>query len=111
MRPRIWMASSEPSTGTAKEVQQVDIIGDGILWQHIISRIESGCAENVGPRFHIWTDGNDILVDDEGVAETIADFLEILGFDTATTGYFDPLEDARSGEEDDHTGWYYISVE
>ena len=25
-----------------------------------------------------------------------------------TTGYFDPEEDARRGEEDRYTGWYYV---
>lgn len=52
------------------------------------------------------------MITKEG-ADTICDLLwqlcqsndEEIAF---TTGYFDPEEDARQGEEDRYTGWYYI---
>ena len=27
------------------------------------------------------------------------------------TGYYDPEEDKRNGEEDRYTGWYYVNVD
>lgn len=89
----------------------MDIISDGILWHHILTRLESGeFNHSMSHGFHAWTDGEQILVDNEGAANNIADFLEILGFDTVVTGYYDPKDDAASGEVDDHTGWYYIDI-
>lgn len=26
------------------------------------------------------------------------------------TGYYDPEEDKRNGEEDRYTGWYYVNI-
>ena len=89
----------------------MDIIRDGILWQHIMERLASGdFNHSMTLNFHAWTDGEQILVDNEASAEYIADFLEILGFDTVVTGYYDPKDDEASGEVDDHTGWYYIDI-
>lgn len=51
----------------------------------------------------------EILCKSEAVADAIADFLEELGFDEVTTGYYDPEEDERSGEVDRLTGWHYVS--
>lgn len=50
-----------------------------------------------------------IISKDEAAANRVADMLDSMGFD-ATTGYFDPVEDARSGEVDSLTGYYYIDI-
>lgn len=54
-----------------------------------------------------WTNGDVILCKTDDAANTIADFLESLGLDP-TTGYYDPVEDAESGEADALTGYYYV---
>ena len=42
----------------------------------------------------VWSDGEMILCKTKEDADT--------------TGYFDTGEDARRGEEDRYTGWYYV---
>lgn len=59
-----------------------------------------------------WSSGEMILCSCETESSIIADFLEDMLKETSdldvNTGYFDPDEDARSGEQDDYTGFYYI---
>lgn len=62
-----------------------------------------------------WTDGSEILCPSKTECEIVAEFLrdvlrEIDDVDVHT-GWYDPDEDARSGEQDDHTGFYYISFD
>lgn len=82
------------------------------LWDFLIERFKTAMEDRpfsfVLGRY--WTGGNEFLFEYEIDAEYFADFLEILGFDS-NTGYYDPEEDARSGETDDHTGWYYVDVD
>ena len=54
-----------------------------------------------------WTDGSEILASSLAAAEHIADVLCLLGLEPHT-GWYDPEEDERGGEVDDHTGWHYI---
>ncbi len=64
----------------------------------------------------IWSDGYcEILCRTESAAGAIADMLQQLyrsqGEDVViNTGYYDPEEDRRQGEEDRYTGWWYINV-
>jgi len=59
-----------------------------------------------------WTDGTEILCPSEMECEIIANFLrDILnefGTMDINTGFYDPYEDAKNGEQDDRTGFYYI---
>ena len=87
----------------------MDLVNDGILWRHIVQQIQNGCNTGHGAKFHIWTDGDVLLVDDESATEIIADFLEIMGFDVCT-GYYDPQEDQDSGTVNEYTGCHYISI-
>lgn len=57
----------------------------------------------------IWSDADEILCNTEAKADAIADLLEALGYDCVVTGYYDPIEDERSGETDKYTGWCYVS--
>lgn len=59
---------------------------------------------------HISTDGTYILCDTEERANSIADLLDAMGWDSVT-GYFDPAKDKRMGEEDRYTGWWYVSAD
>ena len=58
----------------------------------------------------IWAVEDEILCDDEDVAEIIADFLEHMGFGEVNTGYYDPEEDKQNNEVDKFTGWYYVNA-
>ena len=82
------------------------------LWEFLINQVKAAMEDKpFSNRLgKYWTDGNEFLFEDEDDAEYFADFLEILGFDSHT-GYYDPEEDARNRETDDHTGWYYVDVD
>lgn len=80
----------------------MDIINDGILWNQIISSIAEKCGNPSKCGVHFGTDGDLILCDNPAAAEIIADFLELIGYDVATTGTYD--------EEDGKT-WYYIDID
>lgn len=74
-------------------------------------------AENLRdyPEGEIWSDGNEILCKTESAANAIADMLQmryrVCGKEVSVnTGYYDPEEDKRNGEEDWCTGWWYVSV-
>lgn len=60
----------------------------------------------------LWSDGSQIMCRTEALADQIANALEtISGEHEAHTGYYDPFEDARSGETDNHTGWWYVDFD
>lgn len=74
-------------------------------------------AENLRdyPEGEIWSDGNEILCKTESAANAIADMLQtryrVCGKEVSVnTGYYDPEEDKRNGEDDWCTGWWYVSV-
>ena len=54
--------------------------------------------------------GEEILCPDEQTANVMAGLLEAAGYDTPCTGYYDPDEDQRSGETDDVTGYWYVTI-
>lgn len=63
------------------------------------------------PDSRFWFDGEEVLCETEQQAENLADFFDTLyGGATVNTGYYDPDEDERNGETNDHTGWYYVTI-
>lgn len=63
----------------------------------------------------IWSDGEEVLVNSERMANNIAEAIKLLylsqGEDVViNTGYYNPKEDKRNNEEDKYTGWYYVSI-
>lgn len=63
-----------------------------------------------------WSDGSEILCKTESGAEAISDLLFQLYADQGErpviqTGYYDPEEDRRNGEEDYCTGWWYVAID
>lgn len=64
----------------------------------------------------IWSDGGDeILCRTESAADAIADMLEQLYRSQdeeiqVNTGFYDPEEDKRNGEENRYTGWWYVNI-
>ena len=77
-------------------------------WTYLLKCLTQYADRN---RHGYWTDGEEILCKTEEAAEHLADFLEDLGFDSVRTGYYDPEEDQRNNEVNDHTGWYYVTVD
>lgn len=63
----------------------------------------------------IWSVGDELLCKTENAADTLADLIEQLyhfqGEEVSVnTGYYDPEEDKRNGEEDRFTGWWYVNI-
>lgn len=63
----------------------------------------------------IWSAGDELLCKTESAANTLADLLEQLYRTDSKeaiiyTGYYDPKEDERNGEEDRFTGWWYVNM-
>ena len=61
----------------------------------------------------IATDGDELLFRYESDCERFADALDdhVFGCHECHTGYYDPEEDERSNEVDEHTGWYYVDFD
>lgn len=64
----------------------------------------------------VWSDGEDILCKTEDAADAIYDLLIQLYESqdervVIQTGYFDPEEDRRNGEENRYTGWWYVTID
>lgn len=84
---------------------------DNIDWMSIICEALPDYSEG-----KIWSDGIEILVKTESVADTVADLIESLyrlqGEEVlVNTGYYDPEEDKRNNEEDRYTGWWYVNID
>lgn len=67
------------------------------------------------PKGDVWASGGEILCKTEKIANDVADLIEHLYClqdeeVCVCTGYYDPEEDAISGEVDNHTGWWYVDI-
>lgn len=64
----------------------------------------------------VWGNGDELMCKTEAIADAMCDLLFQLyaaqGEEVVFhTGYYDPAEDARSGEEDRCTGWWYVDCD
>lgn len=64
----------------------------------------------------MWFDGERILSPNKSDINWLMTFFEELVDETkidflTVTGYYDPEEDKRNNEVDDHTGMYYLEIE
>lgn len=64
----------------------------------------------------IWSDGEEILVKSEYMANNIAEAIKLLYLSqredvVINTGHYNPEEDKRNNEEDRYTGWWYIHID
>lgn len=64
----------------------------------------------------VWSAGDELLCKTESAANVLADLLWQLYHSqdeelVITTGFYDPEEDKRNGEEDRFTGWWYVNIE
>lgn len=83
------------------------------LFQSVIDALPSSPpAKGTEEEFPIWTDGTEILCRTEWLAWTIANILDnIMGKEFTHYHFYDPEEDQRSNEVDDHTGWWYVDFD
>ena len=63
----------------------------------------------------VWSAGDEILCKTESAADALADLLWQLYQSqdedvVITTGFYDPEEDKRNGEQDRFTGWWYVYI-
>ena len=77
-------------------------------WSYIIKLLEQYADKKHNG---YWTDGEEILCCTEEAAEHLANFLEDIGFDCVMTGSYDPAEDEAFGTVDDHTGYWYVTID
>ena len=95
--------------GCLTEDEELDKLAD-YTYEALKAAHDKEAAQGRGKGQFRYDDG-EILCKTEQQAEGVADFLEDLGFQNVTTGYYDPEEDKRNNEVDDRTGWYYIRWE
>lgn len=79
-------------------------------FNEIATRIRATAEHN------IWSDGDEILCKTKELAESVADMLEMLYVSqgeamSVVTGFYDPAEDKRNNEEDEHTGWWCVTID
>lgn len=63
----------------------------------------------------IWGTADELLCKTEAAANTLAELIEQLYLSQGeevivNTGYYDPEEDKRNGEEDRLSGWWYVNI-
>ena len=102
-----------------------DLLQDGSPLMELLKRLESSKmnwfkAAVMRLRDYsdgeVWSDGEQILCRTESEADAVADFIwSLYSADgqevTILTGYYDPEEDERNGEEDRYTGWWYVILD
>lgn len=74
-------------------------------WSYLIQCLKKYEGVN---RHGFRANGEEILCKTKEAAETLANFLEDIGFDKVLTGYYDPEEDKRNGTVDNNTGCWYV---
>lgn len=92
---------------TVADLSNIRIKAVDILWRQLCAALPNESS----PDSDYWTTGTDeILSKDQQAIDFLADmFDEMYGEGTVNTGYYDPVEDARNGEVDCYTGYYYCN--
>lgn len=81
-------------------------------WIEFCNHLPEEPVSEYGYKRPVWCDGEIILCESENLAETVADMFELItGECDCHTGYYDPEEDERNNEVNDHTGWYYVDFD
>ena len=104
------MSLLDETLGGADATDRIDRFLKDLLWA-LPKEPRGGPDEDPG----FWTDGDEILCPSEAESEILATFLEDvlreLSSIAISTGYYDPKEDVRNDEVDEHTGFYYVKFE
>lgn len=106
------IAQMEPIADLEDEDYGMDPAFDVI--QNIIDRLPNVWKDDLDwTTVEIATNGEEILLKYYLDCENLADALDnhVFGYAACHTGYYNPYEDARSGETDANSGWHYIDFE
>ena len=77
------------------------------LWNLMVSHLPASPGDDAD----MWYDGKDILCRTEEIADALMAWMEEHGIGLPCSGYYDPEEDEREDCLDDHTGWWYVTME
>ena len=81
------------------------------VYTQIVEHLPLDSVTSDGKKNRFWRDGPsgyEIICRSEEDCNCIADYLTLCGCDVST-GYYDPVEDEKSGETDYLTGFWYVS--
>lgn len=90
------------------------------LWNTIINMLpyqprSDDVSNSISDDPGFWTNGEEILCPSEAEMNMVYEFLNDIfrefGNYTLITGWYDPYEDAKNGEQDDCTGFNYVRLE
>ncbi|MCI9553506.1 MAG: hypothetical protein HFE94_08240 [Acutalibacter sp.] len=96
-----------PKVATADMLQAlVEFMEDVSVYDMIIKLLPQ--SKETGSKY--FACDYEIITPDQQTADVIADFLEAIGVDALTTGFYDPEEDRRNNEIDALTGHGYVSA-
>lgn len=106
-RPALEKKYRFPQTATADMLQAlVEFMEDEPIYNRIVKLLPQ--SKKAGMKY--FACDYEIITPDQQTADVIADFLEAIGVDAPTTGFYDPEEDRRNNEVDTLTGHGYVST-
>lgn len=106
-RPNMDKKYRFPKAASADMLQAlVEFMEDVSIYDMIIKLLPQ--SKKTGMKY--FACDYEIITPDQQTADIIADFLEAIGVDAPTTGFYDPEEDRRNNEVDVLTGHGYVSA-
>lgn len=106
-RPALENKYRFPQTATADMLQAlVEFMEDESIYDRIVKLLPQ--SKEAGIKY--FACDYEIITPDQQTADVIADFLEAIGVNAPTTGFYDPEEDRKNNEVDILTGYGYVSA-
>lgn len=106
-RPALENKYQFPQTATADMLQAlVEFMEDESIYDRIVKLLPQ--SKEAGIKY--FACDYEIITPDQQTADVIADFLEAIGVNAPTTGFYDPEEDRKNNEVDILTGYGYVSA-
>lgn len=106
-RPDLEKKYRFPKAATADILQAlVEFVEDTSIYDSIIKLLPQ--SKDTGMKY--FACDYEIITPDQQTADVVADFLEAIGVDDLTTGFYDLEEDRRNNEVDALTGHGYVSA-
>lgn len=106
-RPALEKKYRFPKAATADMLQAfAEFMEDESIYNRIVNLLPQ--SKETGMKY--FACNYEIITPDQQTADVIADFLEAIGVDAPTTGFYDPEEDRRNNEVDTLSGHGYVSA-
>lgn len=106
-RPALENKYRFPQTATADMLQALEeFMEDGSIYDRIVKLLPQ--SKEAGIKY--FACDYEIITPDQQTADVIADFLEAIGVNAPTTGFYDPEEDRKNNEVNILTGYGYVSA-